>query len=170
MKHRFITRLDQQGNYRAWWVRFLAGHGSDQSSLSHRTFLDAQYGGKDEALAAAIIYRDDWLLDNPDHLQRHHKAKFAKFHTKRKPSATNESMCVGVSHDARVDRRPCYTVTWRETQPDHTRCARSRTFSYLSGDEDAKKSAYRKAVRLRKLMERTHYTGAINYPKRKKTP
>lgn len=97
---KYITR-QEAGTVKAWLVRIGQGRGS----LS-KSFADSQYNGKDEALAAAKIWRDRRLLE-------HQNDKYHVWHK----SKNNSSGFIGVtSESCGMGWRATYTIDGKQRQ------------------------------------------------------
>ncbi|HZX13198.1 MAG TPA: sigma factor [Thermodesulfobacteriota bacterium] len=63
-----ISRKDQErSRYHGWWVRFWSYDKKNKSAsvALQKTFSDFKFGGKEEALAAAIKFRDEHIGEFP---------------------------------------------------------------------------------------------------------
>ena len=83
VKMKYISRIDQvvdKRETRCWTVRIMIG----TPYQIYKTFTDGRYENKDEALKAAIIFRDQKLLK--------HKKAFEKYKAKINGVATYDKM------------------------------------------------------------------------------
>jgi len=158
-KQQYITRVNYKTGLGFWWVRFYRGTNNASKGLKmqieyQHTFTDLNHGGEQEALQAAIIWRDlmAGLRDMPE-------GKRASFAKTKKLRVDNKTGVAGVNHIVKVKSNggvcPAYVTTWSETQPDGTRPHCSKWFGY--GAQRTKEQAFKLAKRHRRQMVAQHY-------------
>lgn len=157
---KYITLVTQNAPF--YWVRFCEGtnkrsKGVSQKVKHHKTFPFLRHGGWENALNAAKAYRDEIVAKEGLSMGYErdcvNRSKFYKTHKR------NTTGVVGVSRVDRKDRNSCYAVQWYQTEPDGLRKKHCKSFGFNPENFDEAQSAFRNAVRLRKQMEKTHYTG-----------
>ncbi len=158
-KMQYIARVNYDSGLGFWWVRFFRGTNNASKGLKmqveyQQTFTDLNHGGKQEALQAAIHWRD--LMAGLRDMPEGKRASFAKTKKLRCDSKTGVA---GVNHTIRAKSSgtvcPAYVTTWRITLSDGTSQHRSKWYGY--GVHRTKEQAFKLAKRHRRLMVAEHY-------------
>lgn len=141
-------------------IRKWNGKNKKRTNLAFESFMDKDYGGKRNALAAAQTWRDEKLMQHFGSLLVNQGREGLA--TKK---AKNTTGIVGVLHVepySNNGERGAYCALWTQLD-DSARPPRRRRyrkfFSYPVGDSAAEKKAFAAAKKLRKSMEKEHYTG-----------
>lgn len=148
--HKGISRIDQaKRNTHGWYVR-VSFNGKKLSKF----FSDTAHGGKEEALASAVNYRN--VAE-----QELGKPRTNRLVISRNPR--NRSGITGVQRKTKVIKtedgerlsRNVYEVTWN---PEPGRMSRT----WVSIDEYGEQAAFRKACAIRREKEREMYGSVVS--------
>ena len=97
-----ISRIDSKHTH-GWFVRI-----SREGKIHSKMFSDRPHGGKEEALQAAIRYRDQYEKDHPRKMER--------LRIRQTLPRNNSTGILGVyeTYEPRSGgrKRPCFCVTW----------------------------------------------------------
>lgn len=160
--HKYITLArTKNGDY--FMVRFSRGTVSSTTVYNNivehqKSFAVKKYPSPEDALAAAIAYRDKTAEKYKKDLKHNYNHRRYR-QTARWDGTTG---VVGVGYEFKENRSPSVYASWSITLPDGTRKQTRRSRVFLNDAE--RLEALEWATKLRKRMEKKHYKGAINKP------
>lgn len=141
-----ISRIDSKHTH-GWFVRI-----SREGHIHSKMFSDGPHGGKQEALEAAIHYRDEY--------EREHPRRPEVSRIRQKLPSNNTTGVLGVSETYTTwkngDTRACFLVSW-SPEP---RQVRQKTFYHHHFD--CRKAALEAAAEFRRAREREMVEAARN--------
>ncbi|HED11730.1 MAG TPA: AP2 domain-containing protein [Caldithrix abyssi] len=139
-KYKGISRIDSKHTH-GWYVRIYG----DKRVLTSKLFSDRLYGGKEEALANAIKFRDH----NQMVADIKYPSSSRKKGLKTKPPVNNQSGVVGVHFTEKLERGkriPTWVATWTEN-------GKPKSKSFYQRAHRTLEEAFEQAVAYRKKME-----------------
>ncbi len=138
VKIKGISRIDSKHTH-GWFVRI-----SREGKIHSKMFSDGPHGGKDDALQAAIQYRDQYERDHP--------RKLEALRIRQSLPRNNSTGILGVyeSYEPRAGgkKRFCFCVTW-SPEP-----YRAKIKKFYIDNYDSRQSALEAAIKFRKARER----------------
>ena len=153
---KYIYRVEGPAPY--WIVKFTGTEKDPRTSArkryvkSSKIFSDMSHlNNKLISLRAAKEWRDTQLATQPE-LKKQALRNKERYNT----IARSNTGVVGIHKSIRKGRRPCFCVTWCETEKGQ-RVRKEKRF-YISGDEAL---VFERACDFRKEKERQHYIGQV---------